>query len=88
MAVGGYSFVCTTKVNCIMNANFYVSITGFVPKDLLSTVKFMYFTSRAFKSAQMAEGNISSSSFFSRRRLHDAYSMGGQGIDEEVLSRW
>ena len=46
-----------------MNANFYVSITGFVPKDLLSTVKFMYFTSRAFKSAQMAEGNISSSSF-------------------------
>ncbi|KAK1741972.1 hypothetical protein QTG54_007545 [Skeletonema marinoi] len=40
-----------------------VSITGFVTKDLLSTIKFLYYTSRAFKSAQIAEGNISSTTF-------------------------
>uniref|UniRef100_A0A7S2M0U2 DUF3291 domain-containing protein n=1 Tax=Skeletonema marinoi TaxID=267567 RepID=A0A7S2M0U2_9STRA len=40
-----------------------VSITGFVTKDLLSTIKFLYYTSRAVKSAQIAEGNISSTTF-------------------------
>ena len=40
-----------------------VSITGFVTKDLLSTIKFLYYTSRAFKSAKIAEGNISSTTF-------------------------
>lgn len=53
-----------TASSCIMNvAKFYVSITGFVTKDLLSTVKFLYYSSRAFKSAQIAEGNISATTF-------------------------
>mmetsp|Transcript_5362 Transcript_5362/g.7760 ORF Transcript_5362/g.7760 Transcript_5362/m.7760 type:complete len:133 (+) Transcript_5362:64-462(+) len=41
----------------------FVSITGFVTKDLLSTVKFFYYTSRAFNSAQVADGNVSSTKF-------------------------
>lgn len=41
----------------------FVSITGFVTKDWLSTVKFFYYTSRAFNAAQNAEGNISSTKF-------------------------
>ena len=45
-----------------MNMKF-VSITGFVTKDLLSTAKFFYYTTRAFHSAQSAEGNISSTKF-------------------------
>ena len=46
-----------------MNVTKYISITGFVTKDMISTLKFFYYTNRAFNSAQSAKGNISSSKF-------------------------
>mmetsp|Transcript_11793 Transcript_11793/g.25127 ORF Transcript_11793/g.25127 Transcript_11793/m.25127 type:complete len:148 (+) Transcript_11793:158-601(+) len=42
---------------------YYVSVTGLVTKNFLSTPKFMYLSSRAYNSALKADGNVYSSMF-------------------------
>ena len=43
------------------SGKYYVSVTGLVTKSFLSTLKFYYYTTPAFRAAESSEGIISAS---------------------------